>query len=217
MNDASHPSKPAFPQPVSGTVVPRFGDIATFMRLPLFRDPGRRRDRHGRRAVGRRHDQPPGRPPRPAPDARPLDHDAPRPPRHRRGALRAGQVRRPRRRAGQSGQPRRFAGAHRSTSSPSCTAAGAVPLVGRRRPSDHAADHARHRARACRRSAWCISTPTATPGTPISAATSTPTARRSAAPSRRGCSIPSAWSRSASAARSTSATTTCGRSSRACG
>ena len=39
MNDASHPSKPAFPQPVSGTVVPRFGDIATFMRLPLFRDP----------------------------------------------------------------------------------------------------------------------------------------------------------------------------------
>src|ERR687887_92606 len=29
-----------FPQPVSGTVVPRFGDVATFMRLPLFRDPG---------------------------------------------------------------------------------------------------------------------------------------------------------------------------------
>ena len=28
-----------FPQPVSGTVSPRFGDIATFMRLPLFRDP----------------------------------------------------------------------------------------------------------------------------------------------------------------------------------
>ena len=26
-----------FPQPVSGTVVPRFGDVATFMRLPLFR------------------------------------------------------------------------------------------------------------------------------------------------------------------------------------
>src|SRR4029453_11646264 len=39
MNDASHPSKPAFPQPVSGTVVPRFGDVATFMRLPLFRAP----------------------------------------------------------------------------------------------------------------------------------------------------------------------------------
>src|SRR5439155_17200 len=39
MNDASHPSKPAFPQPVSGTVVPRFGDVATFMRLPLFRNP----------------------------------------------------------------------------------------------------------------------------------------------------------------------------------
>ncbi len=33
------PPKPAFPQPVSGTVVPRFGDVATFMRLPLFRDP----------------------------------------------------------------------------------------------------------------------------------------------------------------------------------
>ncbi len=28
-----------FPQPLSGMVVPRFGDIATFMRLPLFRDP----------------------------------------------------------------------------------------------------------------------------------------------------------------------------------
>jgi guanidinopropionase len=32
-------SEPPFPQPVSGTIVPRFGDIATFMRLPLFRDP----------------------------------------------------------------------------------------------------------------------------------------------------------------------------------
>jgi guanidinopropionase len=39
MNDASNPSRPTFPQPVSGTVVPRFGDIATFMRLPLFRNP----------------------------------------------------------------------------------------------------------------------------------------------------------------------------------
>ncbi|MBS0520828.1 MAG: agmatinase, partial [Proteobacteria bacterium] len=28
-----------FPQPVSGIVTPRFGDIATFMRLPVFRDP----------------------------------------------------------------------------------------------------------------------------------------------------------------------------------
>ena len=35
MNDA--PQK--FPEPVSGTVVPRFGDVATFMRLPVFRDP----------------------------------------------------------------------------------------------------------------------------------------------------------------------------------
>src|SRR5437763_787887 len=35
MNDLSKP----FPQPVSGTVVPRFGDIATFMRLPLTRNP----------------------------------------------------------------------------------------------------------------------------------------------------------------------------------
>ena len=30
MNDTSN-----FPQPVAGTVVPRFGDVATFMRLPL--------------------------------------------------------------------------------------------------------------------------------------------------------------------------------------
>jgi guanidinopropionase len=37
MNDFSNPK--SFPQPVSGTVTPRFGDIATFMRLPLFRDP----------------------------------------------------------------------------------------------------------------------------------------------------------------------------------
>jgi len=46
------------------------------------------------------------------------------------------------------------------------------------------------------------STPTATPGTPISAATNTPMARRSAAPSRRGFWTPGASSRSASAARS---------------
>ena len=31
MNDSSPKS---FPQPVSGTVTPRFGDVATFMRLP---------------------------------------------------------------------------------------------------------------------------------------------------------------------------------------
>ena len=31
--------KNEFPQPVSGIVTPRFGDIATFMRLPLQRDP----------------------------------------------------------------------------------------------------------------------------------------------------------------------------------
>src|SRR6476661_5271032 len=35
MNDLSKP----FPQPVSGTVTPRFGDVATFMRLPLTRNP----------------------------------------------------------------------------------------------------------------------------------------------------------------------------------
>jgi guanidinopropionase len=32
-----HPTP--FPQPVSGMATPRFGDIATFMRLPIFRDP----------------------------------------------------------------------------------------------------------------------------------------------------------------------------------
>jgi guanidinopropionase len=37
MNDLSNPQN--FPQPVSGTVVPRFGDVATFMRMPLFRNP----------------------------------------------------------------------------------------------------------------------------------------------------------------------------------
>jgi guanidinopropionase len=36
MNDTSPRN---FPQPVSGTVTPRFGDVATFMRLPLFRNP----------------------------------------------------------------------------------------------------------------------------------------------------------------------------------
>jgi len=29
----------AFPEPLSGTVVPRFGEVATFMRLPVERDP----------------------------------------------------------------------------------------------------------------------------------------------------------------------------------
>ncbi len=28
-----------FPEPLSGMVVPRFGEIATFMRLPIERDP----------------------------------------------------------------------------------------------------------------------------------------------------------------------------------
>jgi hypothetical protein len=87
MNDASHPSKPAFPQPVSGTVVPRFGDVATFMRLPLFRDPADVEIG----MVGVPWDggttNRPGRPPRSAPDARPVDHDAPRAPRHWRGTL----------------------------------------------------------------------------------------------------------------------------------
>ena len=36
MNDTAPQS---FPQPVAGTVVPRFGDVATFMRLPLVRNP----------------------------------------------------------------------------------------------------------------------------------------------------------------------------------
>ncbi len=39
MNDASNLTPQNFPQPVSGTVVPRFGDVATFMRMPLFRNP----------------------------------------------------------------------------------------------------------------------------------------------------------------------------------
>ena len=30
-----------FPEPLSGTVVPRFGEIATFMRLPVERDPAK--------------------------------------------------------------------------------------------------------------------------------------------------------------------------------
>src|SRR4051794_5367199 len=30
-----------FPQPLSGLVVPRFGEVATFMRLPVERDPGK--------------------------------------------------------------------------------------------------------------------------------------------------------------------------------
>jgi guanidinopropionase len=38
MNDSTRPN--SNPQPVDGTVMPRFGDIATFMRLPVFRDPG---------------------------------------------------------------------------------------------------------------------------------------------------------------------------------
>src|ERR1041385_8831249 len=30
-----------FPEPLSGMVVPRFGEVATFMRLPIERDPAR--------------------------------------------------------------------------------------------------------------------------------------------------------------------------------
>jgi len=32
----------SFPQPLSGLVMPRFGDGATFMRLPIERDPAKR-------------------------------------------------------------------------------------------------------------------------------------------------------------------------------
>ena len=84
--------------------------------------------------------------------------------------------------------------------------------VGRRRSSDHAADH----ARASRKGAGAdrhgaFRRPHRHLGHAISATTNTPTARRSAARSRRGCSTPSARCRSASAARSTSATTRTGR------
>src|ERR1700732_887320 len=30
-----------FPEPLSGMVVPRFGEVATFMRLPIERDPAK--------------------------------------------------------------------------------------------------------------------------------------------------------------------------------
>jgi guanidinopropionase len=30
-----------FPEPLSGMVVPRFGEVATFMRLPVERDPAK--------------------------------------------------------------------------------------------------------------------------------------------------------------------------------
>ena len=216
MNDASHPSKPAFPQPVSGTVVPRFGDIATFMRLPLFRDPAdveigmvgvpwdggttnRPGARHGPRQMRdlstmmRRVHHVTGVAPYELAKCGDLG-DAPVNPASLDDSLERiesllRQAPRRRRRA----------------------------LVGRRRPPDHAPDHARHREGPAAARHGAFRRPQRHLGHAISAATSTPTARRSAAPSRRACSIPSAWSRSASAARSTSATTTCGRSSRACG
>ena len=215
MNDASHPSKPAFPQPVSGTVVPRFGDVATFMRLPLFRDPAdveigmvgvpwdggttnRPGARHGPRQMRdlstmmRRVHHVTGVAPYELAKCGDLG-DAPVNPASLDDSLERIET--------------FFAKLH---------SVGAVPLSA-------GGDH-------------LITLPIMRgirKGLPplgmvhFDAHSDTwdtyfggykyTQARRSAAPSRRACSIPSAWSRSASAARSTSATTTCGRSSRACG
>ncbi len=148
-----------FPQPVSGTVTPRFGDVATFMRLPLFRDPadveigmvGVPWDGGTTNRPGARHG------PRQMRDLstmmRRIHHvtrvapyelakcgdlgDAPVNPASLEDSLERiekfyRQAARRRRRA----------------------------AVGRRRSSRHPADHARASPKARRRSAWCISTPT---------------------------------------------------------
>ena len=66
-----------FPQPLSGMVVPRFGEIATFMRLPIERDPSQL----DIALVGVPWDGGttfrPGRPPRPARNPQHVDLDAP--------------------------------------------------------------------------------------------------------------------------------------------
>ena len=91
MNDSSPKELPAAGL---GTVT-AFGDVATFMRLPLFRNPADV-EMAWSACPGRRHHQPAGRAMGRG-RCRPLDHDAPRPSRDRCGALRTGQMRRSRR------------------------------------------------------------------------------------------------------------------------
>ena len=135
-----------FPQPVSGTVIPRFGDIATFMRLPLFRDPadveigmvGVPWDGGTTNRPGARHG------PRQMRDLstmmRRVHHVTRVAPYElaKCGDLGDAPV--------NPGQPRGFAGADREVLCPApCRRRRAA--VGRRRPSGHPADHARHRPR----------------------------------------------------------------------
>jgi hypothetical protein len=151
-----------------------------------------------------RHDQPGGRPARPASGSRDVQPDAQRACGDAGEALRTGELRRPRRRGRQSHRSQRVARAHppvlRDASGETHRAAH-----GRRRPPAVAAGHAR-----------AVPRPrTPTPATSPSAGTAPPTRRRSVAPSRKGCWIRTARSRSVSAARSTPRTTSTGACSRA--
>ena len=154
------------------------------MRLPYLTDPTEVDIAPGRRAVGRRHDQPRRRPPRPARDPQHVElhaqgapcQPASRPTSSAKSAISAT------RRSTRSTSWIRCSAIEALLRQGPCRRRGAA--VGRRRPSDHAADPARHR-QGSGRSAWSISTPIPTPATAISATTNTPTARRSAAPSRR--------------------------------
>src|SRR5581483_6215860 len=174
------PMQNQFPEPLSGTVVPRFAEVATFMRLPIERDPKkldialvgvpwdggttfRPGARHGPREMRnmstlmRRVHHATGVSPYEL--CRVADHgDAPVNPIDLADSLKRIEG--------------FYARLHR---------AGAAPLTA---GGDHLVTLPI--LRAIGRSGSFISTPIPIPRTPISAASATPTARRSAAPSRKG-------------------------------
>ena len=77
----------ANPEPVDAAIVPRFGAIPTFMRLPI-EPTGKARHRAYRGAVGRRHHEPRRRPPRAARNPQHVELDARGASRQPRRALR---------------------------------------------------------------------------------------------------------------------------------
>ena len=205
------PMLPEFEDPMAR---PRYTGLATFMRAPYQRGPGRRRHRADRRTVRWRGHQPHRHPARAARDPQSVLADAQDQPGERDRAVRALPGRRPGRCLGAAPVPSREL-ARRDRGFLSRRARG------RDRAACRRAATIRSRCRSCARSppparsAWSTSTPIAIPARTIWARTIT-TARRSRARSRRGCWIPGAPSRSASAAASTTRTSGASATNPAC-
>ena len=142
------------PQPVDAAIVPRFGSIPTFMRLPYRPDPtGLDIGLVGVPWDGGTTNRA-GRPPRAARDPQHVELHAQGASRQPHRALSARQDRRYRRCAGQSHRSDGFAAPDRGLLRPDPCQGRAADL-GRRRSSDHLADLPRHREAAAHRHDPC--------------------------------------------------------------